>query len=147
RPPAGAPSHLSIGLDRLGAARRGESLVVVAPDVTPARLLERVSDARRTGATVFAIEAGDGELTRLAHEAITVPEAGLALPRAVAGRFVVPELDGLDLAAPAVSFDAVQHLVSAAAGEAGGRAHRRGVRDRLARFLDLVSGPPPSRNP
>ena len=45
-----------------------------------------------------------------------------------------------------VSFDAAQHLVSAAAGERDGSATSssrgvRGLRERLARLLDAVSGP------
>ena len=40
-----------------------------------------------------------------------------------------------------VSFDAAQHLVSAATGEP--TATRVTLRSRLARLLDTVSGPPP----
>ena len=36
-------------------------------------LLERVSDARRVGATILALDAGDPELDALAHETLTVP--------------------------------------------------------------------------
>jgi hypothetical protein len=50
-------------------------------------------------------------------------------------------------AADPVTFDAAQHLVSAAAGETqtrGGQpAGLRGLRSRLARLLDTVSGPAP----
>ena len=43
---------------------------------------------------------------------------------------------------PSLSFDAGQHLVSAAAGERNADgARKRGLRDRLARLLDTVSGP------
>jgi hypothetical protein len=121
--PPGAPPHLRNGLDRLEAAQRGETVFVVAPESSPVPLLERVNDARKIGATVLALDQGDEELDGLAHESLTVP----------------PEIGGL------VSFDGVQHLVSAAAGErdvatargAGGR----GLRARLARLLDTVSGP------
>ncbi|HSF26998.1 MAG TPA: hypothetical protein VLC50_05720, partial [Actinomycetes bacterium] len=41
-----------------------------------------------------------------------------------------------------VSMATVQHLVSTAAGEPD-RAGRRGLRERLSRFLDAVSGPAP----
>ena len=119
-PPPGAPPHLRVGLDRLEAARRGETLFVVAPESAPVPLLERVHDARRAGATVVALDKGDGELERMAHEAMTVPPT-----------------DGL------VSFDGAQHLVSAAAGDGGGGRARRGLRDRLAQLLDAVSGPAP----
>jgi hypothetical protein len=114
-PPQGAPSHLSVGLARLEEARRGESLLVVSPKAAPDRLLERVSDARRSGATILALDRGDPQLASLAHEALAV-----------------------ELAAP-LSFDAAQHLVSAAAAERTEQA--RGLRSRLARLLDAVSGP------
>lgn len=115
QPPPAAPPHLRVGLDRLEAARRGETLVVVSEDESPAPLLERVDDARRVGATIFALDTGDRELEDLAHEALTVPAD-----------------DRL------VSFDAAQHLVSAAVGEP---LARRGLRDRLARLLETISGP------
>ena len=115
-PPPGAPKHLSVGLARLEEARRGESLLVVSPQAAPDPLLERVSDARKSGATILALDRGDRHLEDMAHEALIVPQA-----------------------AP-LSFDAAQHLVSAAAGE---RAEpSRGLRARLARLLDTVSGPP-----
>jgi hypothetical protein len=114
-PPAGAPPHLAIGLDRLEAARRGESLLVVSEDTSPAPLLERVDDARKIGATIFALDGDDPELRGLAHEELTVPTGDML-----------------------VSFDAAQHLVSAAAGEP---QTRRGVRDRLAALLETITGP------
>ena len=115
--PAGAPPHLRIGLERLEAARRGETLFVVAPEAAPVPLLERASDARRAGATILALNQGDPELDGLAHETLAVPP---------------------DATAP-VTFTVAQHLVSTAAGDPA--AARRGLRDRLARFLDMVSGP------
>ncbi len=114
-PPAGAPRHLSVGLARLAEAKRGESLLVVSPRAAPDPLLERVSDARRSGATILALDRGDRQLEDIAHEALIVEQT-----------------------AP-LSFDAAQHLVSAAAGERTEAA--RGLRARLARFLDTVSGP------
>jgi len=114
-PPPGAPRHLSVGLARLEEAGRGESLLVVSPKAAPDPLLERVSDARKSGATILALDRGDRQLEDLAHEALTVEEAA------------------------ALSFDAAQHLVSAAAGERAEQA--RGLRARLARILDMVSGP------
>jgi hypothetical protein len=115
--PAQAPPHLRIGLDRLAAARRGETLFVVSPEAAPVPLLERADDARRAGATILALNQGDPELDGLAHETLTVDR---------------------DAAAP-VSFAVAQHLVSAAAGDPA--ESRRGLRDRLARWLDMVSGP------
>jgi hypothetical protein len=135
-PPPGAPAHLSVGLDRLRAASRQETLLVVTGELAPAELLERVHDVRRSGATVFALDAGDPELEGLAHESLPVSPAN----------------------AP-VSFDAAQHLVSAATVADGGgsgrpRYHRGGelgsagrpepgLRGRLARLLNAVSGTQP----
>lgn len=113
-PPADAPPHLRVGLDRLERAARGETLFVLSEQQAPVPLLERVDDARRMGATILAIEGGDPELAGLAHDAIAVPAGGL------------------------VTFDGAQHLVSAAAGELEQRPR---LRDRLARLLDKVSGP------
>jgi hypothetical protein len=123
-PPANAPAHLSIGLQRLERVERHETVFVVAPDEAPAALLERVADARKVGATVFALDAGDKELENLAHESLWVPSM-------TTGGAIVPE------------FDVVSHLVSAAAGEdqaslirPKGRFNR--VRLGLARALDAV---------
>ena len=113
-PPLAAPPHLRVGLTRLEAARRGETLFVVSPEAAPPPLLERVHDARRAGATILALDGGDPELDDMAHEYLAVAP-GLA----------------------PVSFDAAQHLVSAAAGEPPART---GLRGRLARLLDAVSG-------
>ncbi|MFI0368154.1 hypothetical protein ACH35V_09745 [Actinomadura sp. 1N219] len=117
KPPADAPAHLRIGLERLEAARRGETLFVVAEEDAPVPLLERVDDARRVGATVLALDGGDKDLRGLAHEALTVP----------------PDES-------IISFDGAQHLVSAAAGQEPAR-NPRGLRRRLAKLLDAVSGP------
>jgi hypothetical protein len=114
QPPADAPPHLRVGLERLEASRRGETLFVVSPATAPVPLLERVNDARRTGATIFALDQGDPELDSLAHESLNA--AASAVP---------------------VSFDAAQHLVSAAAAA---RQDRLTVRQKLARVLNLISG-------
>ena len=121
-PAADAPPHLRVGLQRLEAARRGEALFVVTPEAAPVPLLERVSDARKAGAVILALDQGDPDLEDLAHESLTVRAA-----------------------ADPITFDAAQHLVSAAAGEPRGDqpAGLRGLRSRLARLLDTVSGPPP----
>ncbi|MEV2249236.1 hypothetical protein AB0I94_01530 [Streptomyces sp. NPDC050147] len=123
----GDPAHLSTGLGRIEAARRGETLLVVAPDAPSAspgaELLERVHDARTAGATVLSLGSGHGDLRAMAHEALTVPDS--------------PELD----------LDMVQHLVSAAAGEnslPAARGRRR-LRDRLSRLADQLTAPPPAR--
>ncbi|WP_128437224.1 hypothetical protein [Streptomyces cyaneus] len=120
---ASDPAHLAVGLGRLAAARRGETLLVVSPHEPGAPLLERVHDARRAGTTVLALGADEGELTAMSHETLAVPEGA--------------ELD----------LDTVQHLVSAAAGEnAVPSARGRGrFRDRLARLAESLTAPPPAR--
>lgn len=162
RVPVSAPAHLSVGLGRLEGAGRRETVLVVTPDRPEEGLLERVHDARRSGATVLALgdaDAGDlSELHGLAHESLTAY-------------------------AKEVDLDIVQHLVSAAAGEAspsagagrpyrpyrvdgaagmGGEAEarpgtgmatgagtgsRRGsrFRERLARLADSLAAPPSRR--
>jgi hypothetical protein len=127
-PPPGGPAHLSVGIERLESARRDETLLVVSAQAAPEVLLQRLADARKTGTTIFALDTDDPELDGIAHEALAIRPG----------------------TAP-VSFDAAQHLVSAAAGETSGRggqpaageqANRTGLRGRLARLLDAVSGPP-----
>ncbi|MFC4585042.1 hypothetical protein [Sphaerisporangium corydalis] len=115
-PPPGAPPHLAVGLERIEAARRGETLFVVTEEKAPVPLLERVDDARRTGATILALDGGDPELEGLAHDALAVPAE-----------------DGL------FTFDTAQHLVSMAAGELPRSANR--LLDRLARLAERITGP------
>ncbi len=147
RPPAGAPPHLAVSLKRIEAARRGETVFVVTADEAPAPLLERVCDARRLGATVLALDGGDRELESLAHEVLSVPELFSPPPQPPAG-IAGPQVPLVPAAhlVPPVSFDLAQHLVTAAVGELRGRgsspgSSRRGLRDRLARLLDTISGP------
>ena len=112
RVPAHGPAHLRVGLERLEAARRGETLFVVTPTTAPVPLLERISDARRSGATIFALDQGDRELDSLAHETMAIrPGAG----------------------APVLSFGVAQHLVSAACGELGERGAAAGGEFGVAR--------------
>ncbi|MGW4729677.1 hypothetical protein ACWEQC_10945 [Streptomyces shenzhenensis] len=115
------PAHLAVGPGRIAAARRGETLLVVAPG-EPAPLLERVHDARRAGVTVLALGPGGGELAAMAQETLAVPEDG--------------ELD----------LDTVQHLVSAAAGENAvpSPRGRRTFRDRLTALTETLTAPPPA---
>jgi hypothetical protein len=129
-PPRNAPAHLAVGLDRIEAATRGETLFVVAPESAPEQLLERVSDARRIGATILSIDNGDDDLAELAHDRLVVPSRQLDVASAA------------DLSLASVDFDTVQHLVSTAAGEAD---QRNKLRDRLSRLLERVSGPAPDR--
>jgi hypothetical protein len=97
--------------------------LVVGSDAAPDALLERVADARKAGAAIFALDRGDEELESLAHESLAVR----------------PDLDP-------VSFDGAQHLVSLAVGEAddpgrAGQLRLGDVRGKLARLLNAVSGP------
>ncbi|MET7647025.1 hypothetical protein ABZS83_26040 [Streptomyces sp. NPDC005426] len=119
----GDPAHLAVGLGRIEAAGRGETLLVVVPERPGEGLLERVHDARRAGATVLSLDNGDPEVRGLAHEALSVADG-----------------DDVDL-------DTVQHLVSAAAGENGAPVPRgrRRFRDRLSRLADQLTAPPPAR--
>lgn len=143
-PPPDAPPHLRVGLSRLEAARRGETLFVVSAETAPVPLLERVDDARRAGATILALGSGaDRELASLAHESLSVPVASPARAASV-------DEAGLAGRMGLLTFDAAQHLVSAAAGDrdtpgdgngARGTRGARGLRDRIARLLDIVSGP------
>jgi hypothetical protein len=130
QPPVEAPEHLAVGLIRLEHARRGETVVVIAPDDPTAPLLERVSDARRSGAVVLSVDAGDRDLEDLAHESLVVP---VDPP----GGLVTATADEI----PPLSFDLVTHLVSVSAGEPVDVQLRRGLRARLARLLDVVGGP------
>ncbi|MFJ3085447.1 hypothetical protein [Streptomyces sp. NPDC086838] len=120
----GDPAHLAVGLGRIEAAGRGETVLVVTPERPGEGLLERVHDARRAGATVLSLDNGDPQVRGLAHEALSVTDG-----------------DDVDL-------DTVQHLVSAAAGENGApvtRTGRRTFRDRLSRLADQLTAPPPPR--
>lgn len=127
--PAEAPPHLSVGMARLEAARRDETVFVVAPDAAPEGLLERVADARRIGAIILSIDDGDEELGNLVHDRLVVPTRQQT-------RLVTQS------SSTYVDMDTVQHLVSVAVGES---ATRVAMRDRLSRFLDRVSGPAPRR--
>jgi hypothetical protein len=127
-PPPDAPAHLATDLSRLESARRGETVMVVAPDDPTAPLLERVADARKDGAVVLAIDGGGGDLESLAHELLVVPpDADQPLVAGVSGP-------------PPVSFDVVTHLVSMSAGTALDDNTRVGLRERLGRFLDNMTG-------
>jgi hypothetical protein len=92
-PPAGAPAHLSIGVDQITSATRDQAVLVVASGTVEEELMQRLADARHGGATVLTL-AGTGtgtELADLSHEFAAVPS---------------PQLDY------------AQHLLPAAAGTA-----------------------------
>jgi hypothetical protein len=117
--PTGAPAHLSVDLSRLEQAGRQDTLFVVAPQSAGEGLLTRLADARRAGATLLSLDRGDVELGSLAHDRFEVAASDL-----------LPEAD--------LAFATAQHLVSLAAGEFPVRP--AGVRDRLAKLLDTISG-------
>lgn len=137
-PEPGAPPHLSVGLSRLAAATPRETLLVVSRGVAPDRLLERVHDVRRSGATIFAIDQDDPELDELVHESLQV-SPGTAPISFEAAQHLVTAAVG-DVGAAGSLSEAVQR----AAGSAGGPAAAagRGMRARLARLLDTVAGTP-----
>ncbi len=142
-PPPDAPPHLAIGLDRLRDAGRGESLLVVAEDAPAETLLERISDVRRRGTTIFSIGNGDNELTSLSHETL-VPE--LLVPDGFGWtsrsldhdepRSALAEVDSQT----DESFETAQHLVSLAAADE--EAGRSGWRRRLRNAIERLSGEP-----
>ena len=72
-PPLGAPAHLAHSFAELRDASGAPTVLVVAPDAMQEDELERLADARRQGASLFAVCAQDGDLTALAHEAVTLP--------------------------------------------------------------------------
>jgi hypothetical protein len=142
--PANAPAHLSVTMARLERAGRGETVFVVAPDEPPEGLLQRAWDARRSGATVLALDEGSSELEQVAHESLTVGRRELLPDSSLRSDQVGANADAYELTESGLlipSFDTVQHLVSVAAGEAAAAPGRRGLRDRLARMLDAISGP------
>jgi len=141
-PPPDAPPHLAIGLDRLRDAGRGESLLVVAEDAPGETLLERISDVRRRGTTIFSIGNGDNELTSLSHETL-VPE--LLIPEGFG--WTSRELYDEPQAAvtevepqTAEGFETAQHLVSLATADA--EAGQPGWRRRLRNAIERLGGEP-----
>jgi len=144
-PPPDAPPHLAIGLDRLRDAGRGESLLVVAEEDPAETLLERISDVRRRGTTIFSIGNGDEELTSLSHETL-VPE--LLVPDGFGWTSRRIELDhdepqaALTDVEPQTTegFEMAQHLVSLAAADQD--AGQSGWRRRLRAAIERLSGEP-----
>jgi hypothetical protein len=144
-PPPGAPPHLSIGLDRLLDSGRGESLLVVAEEDPADTLLERISDVRRRGTTIFSIGNGDQELASLSHE-LLVPE--LLVPDGFGWTSRRIELDHDEPQAAltdleprtAEGFEMAQHLVSLAAADE--EAGQPGWRRRLRAAIERLSGEP-----
>jgi hypothetical protein len=144
-PPPDAPPHLAIGLDRLRDAGRGESLLVVAEDTPADTLLERISDVRRRGTTIFSIGNGDNELTSLSHETLVpqllVPDGFGWTSRSLEYEYDEPKsaLTEVDSQTDE-SFETAQHLVSLAAADE--EAGRSGWRRRLRNAIERLSGEP-----
>ncbi|WP_328989449.1 hypothetical protein OG394_24770 [Kribbella sp. NBC_01245] len=156
-PPADAPPHLAIGLDRLSDAGRGESLLVVSEEAPPERLLERIEDVRRRGTTIFSIDNGDKDLASLSHESL-VPE--LLVPDGFGGGWlrhqVALEYDPTVPEAPAVEgvpdetiravreavagFEMTQHFVSLAVADEDASNPR--WRRRLRTLIERLGGDP-----
>jgi hypothetical protein len=139
--PPSAPSHLAVPLERLEAARRSETLMVVTTEQAPHPLLERVADARKLGATILTMDSGDPDLASLAHDALVLPPG---LDTENTARDV--ELDNFAQTSPGpesslVTFDLGQHIVPVAAGDQGNAGGRK--LGRLARFLEVIAGPAP----
>jgi hypothetical protein len=139
-PEPGAPPHLSVGVDRLRAATRSETLLVVSAQLASAELLERVNDVRRAGATVLALDRDDPELDALAHESLPV-RPGTALMSFDAAQHLVSsavtddgDTVGLRDAAESLAFEPGTRLATPAASGS------RSLRTRLAKLLDAVSG-------
>jgi len=101
--PVGARAHLAITMDRLAAARRGDTVLVIAPNNASENLLDRVSDARHKGSRILTLHHEDHDLEGLAHEALIVPAI-----------------------APLPTFDVVQHLVASTASGPTTRRTRGG---------------------
>jgi hypothetical protein len=140
--PPDAPPHLSVTLQRLEQAKRGETVFVVSEDEPPEKLLERAWDARKTGATILSLDSGDSDLQQVAHESLTVVRTTVEPVS-----FDTNIFDGATSTSPVgdegdpITFDTVQHLVSVAAGEVSLTPRQRSMKDRLARLLDSISGP------
>jgi hypothetical protein len=153
-PPPDAPPHLSIGLDRLREAGRGESLLVVAEQTPAEGLLERINDVRRRGTTIFTIDNGNEELASLSHESL-VPE--LLVPNSFGtgwvshpvgqdhdepdhGRHAVPEETLTALRDAVAGFEMTQHLVSLAVADED--LTQSAWRRRLRTFIERLGGEP-----
>lgn len=93
--PAGAPAHLAVGVDVVHRARAGTTVLVAAPTAVGDDLLERLDDARRGGAALFALHPGAGPLDDLVHESLPLPPQ-------------VGALDGWETATHVVTSAAVQ---------------------------------------
>lgn len=113
-PEPDAPAHLNAGLDRISSAGRRDAVLVVASQDPEPVVLDRLADARRSGARVLTLGQQAPLAGDLAHESLLVPQT-----------------------ADMPSFDGAQHLVAAAAVD----ARQRGLLTRLRRWVETVNGP------
>jgi len=101
RVPSGAPAHLAIAIDDVVRENPRCNLLVVAPEAPDAELLERLSDVRRGGGTVFALagaaHGASADLLHVVHDLAVVDE---------------------------VDFEVAQHVLPATLDEATSRARR-----------------------
>ena len=143
-PPVDAPPHLSFPLQRLEQAKRSKTVFVVSEEDVPSSLLERAWDARKTGATVLSLDAGDSELQQVAHESLTIVRNEVQPVRYEVSQLVdstpSPATGSVENA-DTVTFDTMQHLVSVAAGEVAMSPSQRSIKQRLAHLLETISGP------
>ena len=116
-PPKSARGHLAISVNRLAEVKRGDTILVIAPNNASEQLLDRVSDAKDKGGRVLTLHRDDRDLAGLAHEALVVPTT-----------------------APPQTFDVVQHLVANnASGPSSRRARRGKVAEESAVFVAPVT--------
>jgi len=74
--PPGAPAHLSVPISAVNTAARGATVLVATPSTADEHLLERLDDARRGGAALFALHPGASPLDDLVHESLSLPTVG-----------------------------------------------------------------------
>lgn len=74
--PVGAPAHLSVALDAVGAAGRGATVLVTGREGADDALLDRLDTARSRGASLFTLGVS-GPAAELATGALELP----GLPR------------------------------------------------------------------
>jgi hypothetical protein len=70
--PAGAPAHLSVGVNDVTKASRRDTFLVIAPCGEAPELLQRVSDAKRVGSRVMSLHRDQADLAELSHETLSV---------------------------------------------------------------------------
>ena len=159
-PPPQAPPHLRVGLDRIERTGRSETLLVVGTDPVPAALLERIADARKAGTSILAIDQADPELDGLAHDCLAIRpvdpvsfDGAQHLVSMAIGDVAAARSAGRpgDYAGPAGLDGLGEPGGGTDLGGLDGRGNRvrsggplgtgRAWRGRLARLLDVVSGP------